>query len=259
MPENVPFRVTDEFNKETSSRNLALDYDHILTFIASDATPTVKNLTRFKGAGTAVTITNFDDGQQAQVIYVIGDDATIVAHNANIKRASGAAGVLTQDKVYSFLYDTAVWYEIGGAAAFSGANVTHDTTVSVPNSTPQILAFNTVNYDTDGYHDAGSNTKLTIQKAGAYRITATVEFSLHNAGTRRVTILLNGTDVIGRFSGGNAGGVSLSVVTATCDWKLEVDDELEVEVYQDSGGPLDINAADFYSPVFSLQYLGVVP
>lgn len=119
MPDEkqLPHRVTEEVSKEASGRDLVLNFDHVYKFRPGDTTPTVKNLTRFRTRGESITITDFDDGQQAQVIYILGDGTTTIDHNANINRNSGAAGVLDNNLVYVFMYVDGIWHELACCSA----------------------------------------------------------------------------------------------------------------------------------------------
>lgn len=107
-----PTQVQHEENVEAPAERAVLDFDNVLTFRAGDATPSVKSLRKFRTAGTSVTITDFDDGQQGHVIYVLGDGDTTVAHNANIRRTRGISEILKSEIVYSFIHIDGVWHEI---------------------------------------------------------------------------------------------------------------------------------------------------
>lgn len=119
---NNPIRSNEDVIIEAPQTPSALDKQFPFRFKIGDTTPSVKQLTRFIACGTTVTITNFDDGQDGQRIYVLGDGFTIVENNSNIVRAS--TSVLTADTVYTFTRikkpgDVARWYE--GAAGVGGA------------------------------------------------------------------------------------------------------------------------------------------
>jgi len=80
--------------------------------LISGATPSIEQQTHLEFFSTSA-ITNFLDGQEAQTIKVLGDGASSVAHNANIKRntAGQASAILLIDQVYTFTYKDAIWSE----------------------------------------------------------------------------------------------------------------------------------------------------
>lgn len=104
-------RLNQEIVIEAPQTPSALDKQFPLKFAEGDATPSVKNLTRFIARATVpgITITNFDDGQDGQRIYILGDGSTGVANNVNIARAS--SGVLANERIYTFTRINGKWYE----------------------------------------------------------------------------------------------------------------------------------------------------
>lgn len=102
-------RLNEDVVIEAPQTPSALDKQFPLRFHPGDATPSVKNLTRFKANGTPVTITQFDDGQNGQRIYILGDGQTTVASNANIRRST--SGALASERIYTFTRIDSVWYE----------------------------------------------------------------------------------------------------------------------------------------------------
>ena len=66
-----------------------------------------------------ITITDFEDpGAAGHVIHlIIGDDQTTIAHNANIDLSSGASWKPSLNDALSFIYDGAMWHEIGGLSS----------------------------------------------------------------------------------------------------------------------------------------------
>lgn len=106
-----PERITGEQVIESPQTRSQLDKEFALLFDAGDTTPSVKNLTRFiANPSSPITITQFDDGGEGQIIWILGDGATTVANNANIVRQ--ADPVLTLNAVYVFVRINEVWYEI---------------------------------------------------------------------------------------------------------------------------------------------------
>jgi len=78
---------------------------------SDSATPNVFAVDLLVPDGSAVTITNFLRGSDAQLLRILGDGVAQVAHNTTIKTNTGAIKTLTADVIYSFTYYAGVWYE----------------------------------------------------------------------------------------------------------------------------------------------------
>lgn len=137
-----------------------------------------------------------------------------------------------------------------------GARVYHNLDQSIPNITYTALALNTERYDTDSIHDnVANNSRLTCKTAGKYLIVANIRIVAGGAaGARTLVIRLNGVTQIGRTSISASNLTFLRSVSTIYD--LAVDDYVEVEVYQNSGGALDVTVNANYSPEFMMQRIG---
>lgn len=97
-------RIDEEQVISVPQRHNVLDYQYVGRFKTLDITPSVQNIERWVATNTgAITITNFDNGQDGQAIDILGDGFTTVEHNAQIKRAAGVDGLLEVDRVYRFV------------------------------------------------------------------------------------------------------------------------------------------------------------
>ena len=141
----------------------------------------------------------------------------------------------------------------------AGARVYHSAAQLIANVTFTALAFNAERFDTDAVHDvATNNTRLTCKTAGKYLIGANVAFAPATGGALREAYLrLNGGNAIAYDrrppQGAAGGGVFLNPHAV---WDLAVNDYVEVFVYQDSGGALNVEAAGFYTPEFWMHRIG---
>ncbi len=136
------------------------------------------------------------------------------------------------------------------------ARVTHSTTQTLSNNTDTALAFNTDIADTDTIHDTSTNNeRLTCKTAGVYAITTNVGFASNATGVRALTIYKNGTDIIGALQvqavNGSPTRLALTTVIA-----LAVNDYVEAHVNQTSGGNLNTEQGNYYSPLFMMGRLG---
>jgi hypothetical protein len=97
---------------EVSGFPVVIEKQYVRKFKDGDTTPSVKDVKKCKCGTTVVTITDFDDAQDGQEIFILGNANTTVSHNANIKTNTGANKVLAADKVYIFVNFNGVWIEV---------------------------------------------------------------------------------------------------------------------------------------------------
>lgn len=143
--------------------------------------------------------------------------------------------------------------------AFIGARVYNSANISIGNNSVTALTFNSERYDSDAYHDTGSNTgRLTVPsgKSGKHRIAATVIFAANATGVRAVHLRVNGTTFIAQQASLSLGGSIEAALTVMTDYDLSATDYVEVTVYQNSGGNLNVQASGNQSPEFMIEYLG---
>ena len=145
----------------------------------------------------------------------------------------------------------------GGVVTNQGARVYNSANISIPNATTTVLTFNTERYDTNNLHSTSSNTsRITFQSAGKYELSAVVRFAANGTGTRYIQFRLNGTTFIASESSGavtSGDAVDLSISTL---YNFAANDYVEVAVYQNSGGALNVVSGANYSPEYSTQKVG---
>lgn len=133
------------------------------------------------------------------------------------------------------------------------ARVYNSANISIPNSTVTALTFNSERWDTGatGMHSTATNTnRLTAQLSGLYHIFGHVSFATNAIGIRVVYIRVNGTTNIAIQS--NTALSSDSRFSIGTDYYLSVGHYVELLVYQDSGGALNVLSAGNYSPEFGM-------
>jgi hypothetical protein len=125
---------------------------------------------------------------------------------------------------------------IGCRATKTGSNQT------ISNNTYTLVTFNAETYDTDGFHSTSVNTeRMTIPAglAGYYQVTANVGFNTNTTGRRLLQIKKNGSAIaVGEASSAttdNYPAFNTSIIV-----NLTVGDYVDLEVYQTSGGSLDV-------------------
>lgn len=124
------------------------------------------------------------------------------------------------------------------------ARVYNTSTDSIADNTFETLSFNSETYDTDTIHDTGTNPeRLTCKTAGKYSIIGNVQFAAHATGNRIAVIRKNGTTEIARTQVPACGGGFNTQVCVVTQVDLAVNDYVELRVYQNSGGALNVNAS----------------
>jgi len=138
-----------------------------------------------------------------------------------------------------------------------GARVYHNANQSISNTTVTALAFNSERWDTDTIHDtATNNSRLTCKTAGKYLIVGQVRFASNATGVRQVDIRLAGSTTIGSGAMNAAGGGNVTIMTVATVADLAVNDWVDLAVYQDSGGALNVLSSGDSSPEFLMVRVG---
>lgn len=133
----------------------------------------------------------------------------------------------------------------------------HRTTdQSIPTATWTSIIFDAVQHDTgDDNWVVGTPTRVTAQRAGSYLISAYAQWDASGAGGRRLMRLrLNGATNIANIEWQPEATNDLAGMLVATDYELSASDYLEVQVYQNTGGPLNIDAALIY-PCLTLTRL----
>jgi|688.fasta_scaffold34497_6 hypothetical protein len=147
-----------------------------------------------------------------------------------------------------------------GAPTFSGVFVRQSAaTTSISNNTNTTVLFDTEEFDTDAYHSTSTNTsRITIPagKAGKYAINSAFFFQENANGARVLNIHKNGSNYARSQMPPNS--VSQIAVTLNLVMDLAVNDYIEVVVFQNSGGSLNLYGGS--APIqglFSAYLIGV--
>lgn len=153
-------------------------------------------------------------------------------------------------------YNGSDWAAVG-AYIGAGCRAYHQSAQSINDVTETVLDLDAERYDTDAYHSTvTNNSRITIPsgKAGRYVITGGVLWGTAT-GWFKVELLLNGTDIIAantQYELATSARMNISTI-----YDLAVADYLEMRVYQNTGGAVNISATQYYSPELALQYLGI--
>lgn len=132
----------------------------------------------------------------------------------------------------------------GRPAARCGASIYRNATQTINNVTSTPVTLDTVAYNDVGMWNVASPTKIVIPVAGYYALTATVTWAISAAGTwRSNSIYKNGGTVLSQanFPPDPAAVINLAFTTG-CFASLNTGDYIEMYVYQNSGGTMNIVA-----------------
>ena len=137
------------------------------------------------------------------------------------------------------------------------AKVYRSSDQTYANGATDPLSFDSEEWDTDSIHEGITNPeRLTCKTAGLYLITANIRFASNSTNKRQLRIKkVSGatTTIIANESCDGNGYTSLS---ASGIVRLEVNDYIWVEPYQNSGGDLAVSYASDQPASCSIVKLG---
>jgi hypothetical protein len=152
------------------------------------------------------------------------------------------------------------WLATHGTLGYIGARVYNSANLSIPTGANTALTFNSERQDSDpagAIHDTGSNTsRLTCKTPGVYAIWANVQFAANATGQRNAQIVLNGATAIGLALDPSATASQDSYLIVSTPYLLAANDYVEVHVFQNSGGNLNVIASGNVSPEFAMFKIG---
>lgn len=139
---------------------------------------------------------------------------------------------------------------LAGLAQQGYCSVYKSATQSIPDSTWTELTFDTEAFDTNSMHSTSSNTgRINGRYAGVYICIANVKFASDGAGTgvRGIRIKLNGT-VVAESSEEQVGTGDIFLnMSTTVNMTTGASDYVTLEVYQTSGGALNVGSGLEYT------------
>ena len=126
----------------------------------------------------------------------------------------------------------------------------YSSSTSITNNTYAVaIAFDgTDAFDTDSMHDPSSdNSKIFINTTGIYLVGGMVSFALNGSGRRYLELFTNGSAVITNTqvdpdTDGNPTNIGISTI-----WSFSAGDWVQLRAYQNSGGNLATQNANFWA------------
>jgi hypothetical protein len=144
-----------------------------------------------------------------------------------------------------------------GGSTFSGASVYNSSTQSHSSGADLTPAFNSENFDTDGYHDnSTNNSRLTVPtgKTGYFIVNAWLGWSNNSSNHRVIQFIKNSAAQVSRLSVAAANGGD-TYANLTDILYLTAGDYITLQLYQASGSTLTIQSGSD-DIGFSMTYLG---
>jgi len=113
------------------------------------------------------------------------------------------------------------------------------------------VPFDSEEYDTDTMHDTSTNNnRITIKTAGKYIFHFYCRWADNGTGVRVAFMMINASTVLAQtITPGNEGG-QRGHINLIGMGDFSIDDYVEVQVRQNSGGSLNIETVDPNSPSF---------
>jgi len=219
------------------------------TALVKDGAAAIRSL------GTAIDTTVFTNAGAAIAKATVDAKGDLIAGTADNTVARLAVGA--NDTILVADSSTATglkWAAPASGSTFVGANVKSTTDQSISNATFTIANFGGENFDTNTFHDnTTNNSRLTIPsgKDGYYLVTCVMQFASNDTGFRAVVLKKNGSDYqnmswVDADSGNNIWTSASATISCVAT------DYLQIEVYQNSSGALDVKAGSN----FTISYLG---
>ncbi len=119
----------------------------------------------------------------------------------------------------------------------SKCKVTLSSDVGTFDSTEKSIHWNEEQFDIPGGMFDGLDEHIIIKKAGYYIVIAAITWASSAVGTRRLFIYVNDVKVAHNY---NSTPIAYAPTQLVYYAKFEIDDEIDVRVWQDSGGNLNV-------------------
>jgi len=172
--------------------------------------------------------------------------------NTNTRLGIGSTG-----NVLTVAGGVPTWAAPASGSTYVGVSVYKSGNQSIANATFTAVTFDSETFDTDAFHSTSSNTsRFTVPsgKAGKYLLTGVIAFAT-GTGTREVAIYKNGAAVnygVTLPASANPLGTYMPISYVL---SLAVADYVEIFVYQNSGGALNVTFPEDATSV-QMSYLG---
>lgn len=140
--------------------------------------------------------------------------------------------------------------------AYVGALLSASAAQEIDTATETLVAFNEAEHDVGGFFsDTLDALVIPVALDGYYHIYGSVQWEADGTGIRWLEVRKNGTAYF-RTTMNTVTGHSLTQ-TVSLTLSLEVGDIITLYCYQTSGGGLDVEYSDDYTPHLGVDLMGV--
>jgi hypothetical protein len=227
--------------KDGATAIAALGQDIDTAFIDLKGGTTGQVLAKASNTDLDYTWATDASGIPATILDAKGDIIAATAADTASRLAVGTNGqVLTADSTTA----TGIkWATPATGSTFVGCGVKRTTNKSISNATYTKVDFDAENFDTNAFHDnATNNTRLTVPtgQGGYYLITWNSLFAGNTSGYRSSHVTKNNEALTGQGSNAMGGVGSYTSAGNQVVVNLAAGDYIEMQVYQSSGGALNL-------------------
>lgn len=175
------------------------------------------------------------------------------------QESSSARSILAGDQIAA----TVTQKTLNDVENALGCKIYRTTTQSISSGAWTAISFDSERFDTDSMHESVTHpTRITFNTAGKWMVAGNYQIAANGTGTRWIAIYPNGSSTALAQFGPNPGTASFDArMNVALIHDFAVNDYIELQVYQDSGGNLNIkpksgSGGGDFDPWFSAVLLG---
>jgi hypothetical protein len=178
-------------------------------------------------------------------IYVQNDCNDIILHDNTFPGGGGSRADVHD------LGSGTMWGNMQSARAELTGDFTHSSTGSWV-----AASWDAESHDWGGLWAAGSASRLTFDTGGLIDFDAHLCFEPNATGERGIRFIVDGATVIAQKVVDARGASDDTYLDLSTQKKIDPGSYVEVEVYQDSGGNLNVQGGGSYTPAFCASAIG---
>jgi len=206
-------------------------------------------------AANATTIVDANISKQASVAYLAssGRLQNVSSDGGRPSVPATSETIWRTDKTDTEIYTGSTWV-VGGLNA-PYAQIGRSTDQSIPNSTLTAVLWTTEVSDSHSGHSTVTNTsRYTATVAGLYQVSCSLPWDPNATGVREMFFRVNNTTST-PGDRAQASTVATIMTSSTRLLRLAVNDYVEVVVWQNSGGALNISSSYLIGPGLDVVWL----
>ena len=172
--------------------------------------------------------------------------ATTAARDAAIPTPFAGQRAFVSGTNVNYQYNGTAWVSPQALSVPPMCLVTRTATQAITNATDTLIAFTAgATFDTEPtpMFSAGLNTTITIRTTGVYIVSFQINWASNATGVRYANVRIGGGATSAPAAEINAGGAANHAINGTIPILLTATNALTLNVYQSSGGALNVNSA----------------